>query len=248
MAEILEKNRKADIDYNAEIWKEISPNALDLVVKMTEFDQYNRPSAKECLSHPWFSEKHFAKNILKDVGENLRSLKIEHLKERDIKMDGELGPSTPILMKRSLSNSKSRISANDVEDCELHNANNNGSRRGSYLGVFSFLLNKLKPGLERTSETKLTKTCNNLNPFFKDFVPLEESKNLTKQSSSNSISEEECIDEMPQTSSTSFNPESNEIRTIPCITGDEGVSKKIFNKHSKLILYYRAAFYFSKKF
>ena len=46
--EIIKCNKQGDIDYPLEFWKGVSNEALDLVMKMTEFDQYKRPLAKEC--------------------------------------------------------------------------------------------------------------------------------------------------------------------------------------------------------
>ena len=51
---IVERNKSCDIEFPKELWKNVSPEALDLVIKMTERDQYNRLSAKECLEHGWF--------------------------------------------------------------------------------------------------------------------------------------------------------------------------------------------------
>lgn len=49
----------------------MTPEALDLVVRMTARDQYKRPSAKQCLEHSWFSVKLRNAPVLTAVVENL---------------------------------------------------------------------------------------------------------------------------------------------------------------------------------
>jgi len=52
---VIERNKQCDIDFPMDIWKLSSPEGLDLVVRMTSRDQYQRLSAKECLEHTWFT-------------------------------------------------------------------------------------------------------------------------------------------------------------------------------------------------
>jgi len=51
--EIIAKNKKGDLLFPEEIWKTVTPDAKDLVMRMTSRDQYKRISAKECLEHKW---------------------------------------------------------------------------------------------------------------------------------------------------------------------------------------------------
>ncbi len=69
---MIEKNKACEIAYPIELWKPVSAEALDLVMLMTERDQYNRPTAKQCLEHRWFS-RDFGKSdpVLTSVIENL---------------------------------------------------------------------------------------------------------------------------------------------------------------------------------
>ena len=71
MEEVIEKNKNADIEFPKEWWKDVSKEALDLTLKMTAQDQYNRLSSKECLEHPWFTKKFENCLALKSVQKNL---------------------------------------------------------------------------------------------------------------------------------------------------------------------------------
>lgn len=41
--------------YEVDFWKQFSPEAHDLVIRMTNKDQYQRISASECLQHKWLN-------------------------------------------------------------------------------------------------------------------------------------------------------------------------------------------------
>ena len=118
--EIIKCNKQGDIDYPIEFWKGVSNEALDLVMKMTEFDQYKRPLAKECLSHPWFSIAKHSRKPLKSVPHNLIKFGIENggWKEESpiYKQDDS---ETPLMLKRAMSNARARATLNDIEDCDL---------------------------------------------------------------------------------------------------------------------------------
>ena len=79
--EIIEKNRICEISYPKELWKDVSPKALDLVIKMTEQDQYKRITAKECLQHAWFTTKLGKPQILNHVLENLNKCGTEYFQQ-----------------------------------------------------------------------------------------------------------------------------------------------------------------------
>lgn len=55
--EILERNKICEIDFPKSLWGNISQEALDLVISMTNKDQYQRRTAREYLEHKWFSLK-----------------------------------------------------------------------------------------------------------------------------------------------------------------------------------------------
>lgn len=81
LEDVIKKNELCEMNYSMDVWKSVSKEALDLVVKMTESDQYQRPSAKVCLDHQWFklaepktSLKHVITN-LKQHGEYFLSYK-----------------------------------------------------------------------------------------------------------------------------------------------------------------------------
>jgi serine/threonine protein kinase len=53
--ELIEANKKADIDFPEADWKGASDDARDLVLKMTKADPRERLTAKEALQHPWMA-------------------------------------------------------------------------------------------------------------------------------------------------------------------------------------------------
>ncbi len=56
---MLKKNKDCKIIYNPAQWKNVSPEASDLIHKMLEVNPKLRISAKDALLHPWFtSEQH----------------------------------------------------------------------------------------------------------------------------------------------------------------------------------------------
>jgi serine/threonine protein kinase len=42
------------LSFPEDLWKNVCPEAKDLVIRMTVRDQYKRISAKDCLEHKWF--------------------------------------------------------------------------------------------------------------------------------------------------------------------------------------------------
>ena len=64
--DILEKNKICDLSDVEEEFIMLSPLARNLMMRLIEPDQYRRPSAKEALRHPWFSQdKSLLSQILK---------------------------------------------------------------------------------------------------------------------------------------------------------------------------------------
>ncbi len=77
--EVIERNKACDIAFGKEMWKSASPEAIDLVVRMVDKDQYKRPSVKECMEHPWFSSKGLGSIALNHVTANLKNFSTEYL-------------------------------------------------------------------------------------------------------------------------------------------------------------------------
>ena len=77
MEEIIKRNKAGDIEYPKGLWSLVSPEALDLVMKMTDRDQYERPTAKDCLLHKWFSTSFTGCKPLKHVVASLHKFGTE---------------------------------------------------------------------------------------------------------------------------------------------------------------------------
>ena len=71
--EILEKNRQCKINFSKDFTELISAKGIDLMKQMTAKDPSIRPSAKDCLIHPWFAE-HCSKKSLGSTLHNLKNL------------------------------------------------------------------------------------------------------------------------------------------------------------------------------
>ena len=52
---ILKLNKKCDIDYDVDAFRDLSKECLDILSKMLDASPVNRPTAAECLAHPWFT-------------------------------------------------------------------------------------------------------------------------------------------------------------------------------------------------
>jgi serine/threonine protein kinase len=67
---------KGDFDLTRPVWKKISAEAKDLVVKMLKVDPNMRVSASECLLHPWITgQAHRAEHLvhLEDAQRNMKA-------------------------------------------------------------------------------------------------------------------------------------------------------------------------------
>jgi len=56
--EIIRKNIKGEIYYPEKNWKDVSSEAVDLVLSMTQQDPALRPTANDCMDHQWFKMHH----------------------------------------------------------------------------------------------------------------------------------------------------------------------------------------------
>lgn len=65
--EIFNSIKKAKINKESKGWTKLSCDAQDLLKKMLKKDPNKRPTADECLSHPWFNDEKVNKNTLSDT-------------------------------------------------------------------------------------------------------------------------------------------------------------------------------------
>lgn len=118
MKEIIQRSIEGEFSYQNDLWKNISPEGLDLAIKMADRDQYKRPSAKECFEHPWFSIKH-SKRTLKGTLKNLKNFKTVYslLKERakEKNLVPQLRTSSPLFARKSSTDTCSKASFNDIQ-------------------------------------------------------------------------------------------------------------------------------------
>ena len=56
LTEILQRNKRGDVDYPARSWDKISAKAKDLVARMLDKNRLTRITAAEALKHPWFHQ------------------------------------------------------------------------------------------------------------------------------------------------------------------------------------------------
>jgi len=71
--ELFDKILTGSYSFANKVWDEISPTAKDLVTKMLTINEEDRPTAKQCLEHPWFKASNPRKQ-LRSV-ESLRDLR-----------------------------------------------------------------------------------------------------------------------------------------------------------------------------
>lgn len=72
--QVLHKITSGVYSLTAEVWRNVSPQALDLLRKLLVVDPKKRPSADEALTHPWFTQ------VPSDVALPLSREVLEHLK------------------------------------------------------------------------------------------------------------------------------------------------------------------------
>lgn len=71
--ELFDKILTGSYSFSNKVWDDISPTAKDLVTKMLTLNEEDRPTAKQCLEHPWFRANNPRKQ-LRSV-ESLRDLR-----------------------------------------------------------------------------------------------------------------------------------------------------------------------------
>jgi serine/threonine protein kinase len=105
--DIITKNKEANIIFNNKQWNEISEEGQDLCKKMLAKKPEERISAKDALSHAWFSLKHSDSLILPSAQENMRKYNEGINKQmnnmKDIKLEelSRIITASPLLIGRS---------------------------------------------------------------------------------------------------------------------------------------------------
>ncbi len=72
MEEVKARNRRGELRYPEQLWRNVSSEARDLVTKLTARDQYQRLSAKQALEHKWLAQRVDRPPPLLSVLESLR--------------------------------------------------------------------------------------------------------------------------------------------------------------------------------
>ena len=237
VTEVLVSNRESEIEYPMEFWKNVSKEAIELVMKMTDSDQYNRPTAKQSLNHPWFSLTGLEKKFLNDVAHNLKKFDTENVGKRDRSPDAKDEGQflTPNLLKRAMSNCKCRILPDNEEISDLLSTKRDRGRRGSLIGLFD--TNNIGRGLLPIPDIKSSLTITQFNPFFSRFKPEEECKeNEFKSEEFKEDEESEIPCEKPPTNDISLKilarsiiPSYYSSVNLTDMEASEGVSKHIFD-------------------
>ena len=70
--EILSKNKECNIAFDSSLWTQISSEGLDLVKRMLDPNPATRITAKEALSHAWFTLEHISNSMLTIAQENMK--------------------------------------------------------------------------------------------------------------------------------------------------------------------------------
>lgn len=220
VSEVLENNKQSEIDYPMECWKGISSEAVDLVMKMTESDQYKRPLAKECLRHPWFDMPQLEKRLLENVPRNLRKFGREKKRDKDPEGRGESRLLLPTVLKRALSNSRTRPSKAETQ--EPLNLTGNKFKRASNLELTSYTSHDFPP-----SHLKSSATIMQHNPFLSR-LGVEEFKDEQPEEECDIPAEKAFPSENLGLKVLNGSFVANDSLAIPFSIAEEGVSKKIF--------------------
>ncbi len=228
MEETIEKNRRGEIDYPLELWKNVSSQAWDLVIKMTERDQYKRLSAKECLEHAWFSNIHFADKCLTDVIINLKNFGSDHMTQADHNRECSrklgLNTSSPMFMKRTLPARSSLPSASNlpVVESDFFDTSRKGEKTPKNYSQ-SFLMSIVKTKLGGKGKPMPTKSDNALNqlvvnPFLPATLPAYEEEDEKLELSQRKVepSSEGSEDEIP-----------SEREPLPVAASGRGVAEPV---------------------
>eukprot|EP00826_Nyctotherus_ovalis_P057954 TRINITY_DN793_c0_g3_i2.p1 TRINITY_DN793_c0_g3~~TRINITY_DN793_c0_g3_i2.p1 ORF type:complete len:351 (+),score=70.57 TRINITY_DN793_c0_g3_i2:1064-2116(+) len=216
VSEVLENNKQSEIDYPMEHWKAISSEAVDLVMKMTEADQYKRPLAKDCLHHPWFDMPQLEKKLLENVSRNLRKFG----REKNLESRDESRLLVPTVFKRALSNSRTRPSKAEMQ--ESLNLTANKFKRVSNFELTSYTKNDFPPPHLKSSATIMQ-----YNPFLSR-LGVEEFKDEQLDEECDIPTEKVFPNENLGLKVLNGSFISSDSLAVPFSIAEEGVSKKIF--------------------
>ena len=185
----IKRNMQGELEYPKDLWENISKEGLDLTIKMTERDQYKRPSARDCLSHPWFYINH-SKTKLKGVIHNLKCPGIDYLTsiepEKELERRISFNTSSPMVLKQSDTVSKTSLTDLNI-DSPLISGNDRTFTQRTKFPFVQF------PSFNRFEAPKSDR---NMNPFFSSSFGFEEDKEpqlINKDSDQDEIPNEKIL-------------------------------------------------------
>lgn len=194
-----------EVYFPQDVWKDVSAEALDLTVKMTERDQYKRLTAKECLGHPWFSAKH-SKQPLKNVLARLKDSSPDIIGQIE---DIKFFTSSPLAIRKQSVDSCSKASLSDVQ-MDLSPYTPYAEQNTTFTQRMQELLFRARAkSVPRSLRSADPRTA--FNPFLSAVLSEEEKSRAGEE-------------EIPAESEQSAGP----VRAVrDCIAAPEGVSKKL---------------------
>ena len=84
--EVLENNRKCQVEFNEQYWANLSPEVKDLIQNMITEKQEDRISAQEALEHPWFKSDDIAPELSPAEEEEKKQEFVQNHSELEIQM------------------------------------------------------------------------------------------------------------------------------------------------------------------
>lgn len=101
MQEVIAKNKEGIVKFNECHWDHVSPEAKDLVMKMTAICPEERISAKEALMHPWFTLENINESLLSNAQMNMKKYHDENrFNVEKIKPEFSMITCSPLLNSR----------------------------------------------------------------------------------------------------------------------------------------------------
>eukprot|EP00013_Stygamoeba_regulata_P009560 CAMPEP_0177682574 /NCGR_PEP_ID=MMETSP0447-20121125/31329_1 /TAXON_ID=0 /ORGANISM="Stygamoeba regulata, Strain BSH-02190019" /LENGTH=832 /DNA_ID=CAMNT_0019192081 /DNA_START=130 /DNA_END=2628 /DNA_ORIENTATION=+ len=88
-----------DPDFDDDVWQQVSDSAKDLVLKLMNKNQMERPTAREALAHPWLklARQPGESQILRAASQRLKGTWLQHLKREgtneDLRSKEAIGPN-----------------------------------------------------------------------------------------------------------------------------------------------------------
>jgi len=102
--EMIERNKKGNIEFPEELWKNVSPEAKDLVRLMTLRNQEERISAQECLDHIWITKGGFTNELHSAISNMKKYCNVfeDRFDVAKIKPDFGIHTSTPLMRPKKI--------------------------------------------------------------------------------------------------------------------------------------------------